>query len=256
MCLVVVAFKVQPEQPLIVAANRDEFHARPTQNAGWWPDQPDIVAGRDLQAGGSWLGLHRAGRFATITNFRDARTGHSKRRSRGHLVTEFLLSEQSPSDYLRSVSPDDYAGFNLLVADPDHLAYLSNRGGGAQELPPGIYGLSNATLDTPWEKVERSKTRLDNILRSGPVNDTQLLRLLDDREKGPVGEVKSDRLPFATAHAITAPFIVTPEYGTRCSTVVRANHDGHWHLLERRFDAAGKNAGESQFSFRIGVDRQ
>jgi len=256
MCLVVLAFNVHPEQPLVVAANRDEFHARPTQNAAWWPDQPDIVAGRDLQAGGTWLGLHRAGRFATITNFRDAKTGRGQLRSRGHLVTEFLLTELSPLDYLQSISPNDYAGFNLVVGDREHLAYLSNRGGGVRKLSAGVYGLSNATLDTPWEKVERSKTKLDDMLRRGVANDTQLLRLLDDRQKGPVDEVKNDRLPFATAHAITAPFIVTPEYGTRCSTVVRADREGGWQLLERRFDAAGKNAGESRFSFHIGEDRQ
>jgi len=256
MCLVVVAFNVQDNYPLVVAANRDEFHARPTQNAGWWPDQPDIIAGRDLQAGGTWLGLHRAGRFATITNFRDANTNRGKLRSRGHLVTDFLLTEQSPLDYLQSVSPDNYAGFNLLVADRKCLAYLSNRGGGVRELPAGVYGLSNATLDTPWEKVERSKSRLGEILAQGDANDTRLLRLLDDREKGPLSEVRSDRLPFATAHAITAPFIVTPEYGTRCSSIVRADSDGRWQLLERRFDAAGKNAGESQYSFRIGENRQ
>jgi uncharacterized protein with NRDE domain len=256
MCLVVVAFNVQDNYPLVVAANRDEFHARPTQNAGWWPDQPDIVAGRDLQAGGTWLGLHRAGRFATITNFRDAKTGRGKLRSRGHLVTDFLLTEQSPLDYLQSISPDNYAGFNLLVADRECLAYLSNRGGGVRKLPAGVYGLSNATLDTPWEKVERSKSRLGKILAQGDANDTRLLRLLDDREKGPLSEVRSDRLPFATAHAITAPFIVTPEYGTRCSSIVRADSNGRWQLLERRFDAAGKNTGESQYSFNVGENRQ
>jgi len=256
MCLVVVAFNVQDNYPLVVAANRDEFHARPTQNAGWWPDQPDIVAGRDLQAGGTWLGLHRAGRFATITTLRDAKTGRGKLRSRGHLVTDFLLTEQSPLDYLQSISPDNYAGFNLLVADRECLAYLSNRGGGVRKLPAGVYGLSNATLDTPWEKVERSKSRLGKILAQGDANDTRLLRLLDDREKGPLSEVRSDRLPFATAHAITAPFIVTPEYGTRCSSIVRADSNGRWQLLERRFDAAGKNTGESQYSFNVGENRQ
>jgi uncharacterized protein with NRDE domain len=254
VCLVVVAFDVQRDFPLVVAANRDEFHARPTLNAAWWPDQPDIVAGRDLQAGGTWLGLHRAGRFATITNFRDANSAHARLRSRGHLVTEFLLSEQTPIDYLESISPDDYAGFNLLVADGETLAYLSNRGGGVRELPAGTYGLSNATLDTPWEKVSRSKSRLDEALAHGGATDTDLLRLLNDREKGPVSEVRSDRLPFATAHAITAPFIITPAYGTRCSSIVRADSNGRWQLLERRFDAQGKNIGEAQFSFRSGED--
>lgn len=256
MCLVVVAFNVRADNPLIVAANRDEFHARPTQDADWWPDQPDIVAGRDLQAGGTWLGVQRDGRFATVTNYRDAESKRASLRSRGHLVSDFLQSSLAPTDYLRAINPDDYAGFNLLVTDGSSLAYLSNRGGGLQELAAGIYGLSNATLDTPWEKVARSKTRLASLLETGQANDTQLLRLLGDRDKGPIEEVDSEYLPFATAHAITAPFIVTPAYGTRCSTVVRADQSGRWHFLERRFDAGGVSSGESQYSFKAGVDRQ
>ena len=254
MCLVVLAFNAHEDAPLVVAANRDEFHSRPTQDAHWWSDQPDVVGGRDLLAGGTWLGAHRSGRFATITNYRDAATKRNNFRSRGHLVTEFLQGNQSPLEYLRTISPEAYAGFNLLVADSSQLAYLSNRGGGLQQLPAGIYGLSNATLDTPWEKVERSKSRLGALLQQGRVNETHLLRLLGDMEKGPANEVRSDRLPFATAHAITAPFIVTPEYGTRCSTIVRVDHAGIWHFLERRFDPDGNTIGESQFSFTVRKD--
>jgi len=256
VCLVVLAFNVQADNPLIVAANRDEFHARPTQEAGWWPDQPDIIAGRDLQAGGTWLGVQRNGRFATVTNYRDAENKHVGLRSRGHLVSEFLRGSLTPAAYLRGIDPDDYAGFNLLVTDGSTLAYLSNRGGGLQELEAGIYGLSNATLDTPWEKVARSKTRLAALLQTDQANESQLLRLLGDRDKGPIDEADSEHLPFATAHAITAPFIVTPAYGTRCSTVVRADRSGHWHFLERRFDAAGVSSGESRYSFRAAADRQ
>lgn len=248
MCLVVMAFGVDPEYPLIVAGNRDEFHARPTRDANWWPDKPDVLGGRDLQAGGAWLGLHRSGRFATVTNFRDADQPSARLRSRGELVTNFLDSRLSPADYLQTIDGEAYAGFNLLVADATRLAYLSNRGAGLRELQPGIYGLSNATLDTPWEKVERSKSALAELIATNATNETELMRLLDDRKKGPASEVKSDRLPFATAHAITAPFIVMPEYGTRCSTVVRARPDGSWTFLERRFDAVGKRRGESRYT--------
>lgn len=256
MCLVVLAFNAHVDHRLIVAANRDEFHARPSQNADWWSDQPDIMAGRDLQAGGTWLGVHRDGRFATVTNFRDAQSRTGKLRSRGHLVTEFLSGDQSPLDYLRGINADDYAGFNLLLTDGTSLAYLSNRGGGLQELPAGVYGMSNAALDEPWEKVERSKEQLTALLEHEQLNDTHLLRLLSDRRKGPVEEIKNDRLPFATAHAITAPFIVTPEYGTRCSTVVRAPASGPWQFLERRFNPGGNTIGESQFSFSVVEDGQ
>jgi uncharacterized protein with NRDE domain len=236
MCLVVVAFNVSAANPLVVAANRDEFHARPTQDANWWPDQPDIIAGRDLEAGGTWLGLHRDGRFATVTNYRDAESQRGELRSRGHLVTGFLQSKQAPAEYLRAIN-------------------LSNRGAGLQELAAGIYGLSNATRDTPWEKVARSKARLAALLEHDQINDTQLLRLLNDRDKGPLDEVDSRHLPFATAHAITAPFIVTADYGTRCSTIVRAEQSGRWHFLERRFDANGTSSGESHYSFAAGIDR-
>lgn len=251
MCLVVLAFQCSDDAPLVVAANRDEFHGRPTRDADWWPDQPDILAGRDLQAGGTWLGVHRKGRFGTVTNYRDADAPKAGVRSRGHLVTDFLLGSQDPCDYLAALDPDEYAGFNLLLADGSTLAYLSNRGGGLRRLSPGIYGLSNATLDTPWEKVERSKDLLGEIVDGDRINETELMRLLGDRDKGPVDEAKSDWLPFETAHAITAPFIITPEYGTRCSTVVRASGSGKWNFLERRFDAAGNNTGESSYSFTI-----
>ena len=254
MCLILIAFETVAEYPLLVAANRDEFHARPTHAAEWWADDRDLLGGRDLQAGGTWLGLHRSGRFAAITNFRDAARSHAGKRSRGHLVREFLQSRAAPLEYLQAIDRDAYAGFNLLVSDGRTLASLSNRDGPARELAAGIYGLSNATLDTPWEKVERSKRALDLLLADNAVNETSLLRLLADRDKGPVRDVRSEHLPFATAHAITAPFIVLPEYGTRCSTVVVADRRGHWSLTERRFNAAGETSGESRFSFER-VDR-
>lgn len=254
MCLVVVAFGVSETAPLVVAANRDEFHGRPAQEAHAWSDTPGIFAGRDLQAGGTWLGIHRSGRFATVTNFRDAEPPPGDLQSRGRLVTDFLVGKEAPADYLASIDGEQFAGFNLLVGDGKHLAYLSNRGGGQRELGPGIYGLSNATLDTPWEKVERSKAQLSRLIESGTVDDKALIQLLADREKGPAREVRDDRLPFATAHAITAPFIITPEYGTRCSTIVRHDESGIWHFLERRFDATGHSTGESRFEFGSSID--
>jgi uncharacterized protein with NRDE domain len=249
MCLILIAFESAAEYPLLVAANRDEFHSRPTHAADWWADDRDILGGRDLQAGGTWLGLHRSGRFAAITNFRDAAPSRGGKRSRGLLVSEFLRSRVAPLDYLQSIETDGYAGFNLLVSDGRTLASLSNRDGPARELTAGVYGLSNATLDTPWEKVERSKRALNALLADNAVNETSLLRVLADRDKGSPDDVSSGHLPFATAHAITAPFIVLPEYGTRCSTVVMADRNDQWSLTERRFNAAGEKSGESRFSF-------
>lgn len=249
MCLIVLAIAQSSQYPLILAGNRDEFHGRPTQKAGWWPDKPDVVGGRDLQAGGTWLALHRKGRFATVTNYRDAEPTAANFRSRGHLVTEFLESDLSPLEYLRTIRGDLYAGFNLIVGVDEEVAYLSNRGADARLLAAGVYGLSNALLNGPWHKVESSKRGLSDLLDEDSVNESSLLRLLDDRTLGPIGEVDTTRLDFAVAHAITAPFIVTPEYGTRCTTIVLANAEGSWRLTERRFDADGKSTGESRFAF-------
>jgi uncharacterized protein with NRDE domain len=249
VCLIVLSFGQHPDYPLILAANRDEFHARPTQDAHWWPDKPDVVGGRDLQAGGTWLGLQRTGRFATVTNFRDAQPPSPKLRSRGHLVTGFLESDSSPKDYLETIDENAYAGFNLIVGTASEVAYLSNREDGTRELAPGTYGLSNALLDGPWHKVESSKEKLSSLLAADSVNETRLMRLMNDRVKAPVAEVESGQHGFATAHAITAPFIVLPDYGTRCTTVILADKHGHWSFAERRFDSAGEMTGESRFSF-------
>jgi uncharacterized protein with NRDE domain len=249
-----VAFRHHPELPLIVAGNRDEFHARPTRPAGWWADRPDILGGRDLLAGGTWLAVHRRGRLAAVTNYRDADVKHGDLRSRGELVTGFLDSNASPVDYLQTIDGSRYDGFNLLVASGNELAYMSNQGDAPRRLEPGIYGLANARLDSPCDKVTRSKERLGHLLGKDAVNDTELMRLLGDRDKGPLDEVDTGRLPFATAHATTAPFIVMPEFGTRCSTLVTADRAGGWRFVERRFDATGSRTGETIRSFAVAED--
>ena len=248
MCLVVIAWQQHDNYPLILAGNRDEFHARPTQDAHEWPDAPDIVGGRDLQAGGTWLALHRNGRIAAVTNFQDARHEPGGYRSRGHLVTDFLMATAGPSEYLQSIDGDAYAGFNLLVSDGRSLAYRSNRADAVQQLPAGVYAVSNALLDTPWDKVLRSKQAMLDLLRNDKINATDLFRLLNARKKAPAETIDSTRLPFATAHAISAPFIVLPDYGTRSSSSAILDRHGRWRFTERRFDPAGKSVGESRFA--------
>ena len=234
---------------MIVAGNRDEFHARPTQDADWWPDHPDTLGGRDRQAGGTWLAVHRNGRFATVTNFRDAVPPSGGLRSRGHLVTDFLESEYSPAEFLAEIDGDQYAGFNLLVADGRDLAYLSNRGAGLKSLAPGVYGVANAALDAPWSKVERSKAALSSLIDTERANETHLLSMLADREKAVVAEVETGHLSFEQAHAMTAPFIVREDYGTRCSSALLRDKAGRVRFTEIRFDAAGNSTGRSDFSF-------
>ena len=254
MCLLVFALRTYPRLPLIVAGNRDEFHARPAQAAHWWPDKPDVVGGRDLQAGGTWLAVHRSGRFAAVTNHRDARRESAALRSRGHLITGFLDSGTDAMDYTASIDGNAYAGFNLLVWDGRSAAYLSNRGGGMRELRPGVYGLSNATLDAPWTKVTRTRSRLAGLIEKDDISESSLMRLLGDCEKASADEVETNGLSFSMAHALTAPFIVHPEYGTRCSTVMTIDDVGKVRFLERRFKPDGRQSGESKYAFESGQD--
>ena len=232
---------------MIVAGNRDEFHARPTADADWWQDRPEILGGRDLEAGGTWLGVHTNGRFATVTNFRDADRPPPGLESRGHLITGFLETDSAPLEFVEQLDGERYAGFNLLAADGDTLAYRSNRGAGSRELPPGIYAVANASLDTPWVKVERSKAKLQALIDAGDVSEASLLELLADREPGNVDVFDTGGMPADRAAALSAPFVVMPEYGTRCSTVVLRDASGATRFIERRFLASGEESGESAF---------
>jgi uncharacterized protein with NRDE domain len=249
MCLVVLSLGQHPDYPLILAANRDEFYVRPTRDADWWPDKPDVVGGRDLQAGGAWLAAHRGGRFATVTNFGDARRPKATQLSRGLLVTGFLDSPLSPADYLGTIDGDAYAGFNLIVGDANEVAYLSNRTDGVRELVPGTYGLSNTLLDGPWHKIERSKKKMLDLIDRGAVNEAELMRLMQDTQRAPAEEVETGGFDFETDYALTAPFIALPDYGTRCTTVLLADRDGNWQFAERRFGPGGKRVGETRLAF-------
>jgi uncharacterized protein with NRDE domain len=216
MCLIVLAWRVHPERPLIVAANRDEFHARPAARAAFWRDQPSILAGRDLQAGGTWMGVSRSGRFAAVTNYKGG-TDPSAKVSRGSLVTGFLLNGSSPGEFTRKITPTSYSGFNLLVADHNELWWCSNRDGGTRRLEPGIYGLGNFFLDTP--EVNTPKADFQHSISLAPAFESLF-------------------------EVLTKSNIVAPEYGTRCATVLLRGRDGRVSFAERAFDAAGE-AGET-----------
>jgi len=217
----------------------------------WWVEQPDILAGRDLQGGGTWFGAHRNGRVAAVTNFRDAVPPSGRRPSRGELITHFLAGSMSPNDYVRGIDADRYAGFNLLVADTRELAYVSNRSERSGPLGTGIFGVANATLDTPWPKVETTKAALGQLLDANDVNETTLLRLLGDRKRAPARDLDTSGMAFDKAHALSAPFIVTPDYGTRCSTVLLRDASGHCRVVERRFSVDGSSRGQSDYAFQL-----
>jgi uncharacterized protein with NRDE domain len=252
MCLVVFAWNAHPDYRLILAANRDEFHGRPSQDAHWWPDQPDILAGRDLQAGGTWLAMARSGRFATVTNYREQAEARAGRRSRGEIVTNFVSADVGAAVFAASIAGEDYAGVSVLVADQEEICYVSNRGDQPASLAPGIYGLSNASLDAPWSKLVRTKSALTTLIETDKVNRTELLRLLADRTPAASSEVISNDIPFKLARTLTAPFIVGDTYGTRCSTTLLITNDGNVDFGERRFAADGTAIGDSYFSFSAG----
>lgn len=252
MCLVAFAWKVHPHYRLVLAANRDEFHSRPAEPLHWWPDRPEILAGRDLLAGGTWLGVSRSGRFAAITNYREDLQREHRGRSRGELATGFLTSATTPLRYCSSVEAPDYAGFSLLAMAEEAAAYVSNRGDEPRELVPGVYGLSNASLDTPWGKVVRSKAGLRSLLQAHEqrtLDPAPLFDMLRDAEPAPGNDYAGSGLSPDLARAVSAPFISTPDYGTRCSTVVLVSSSGAVEIYERRFDRFGEPGGESSFSF-------
>jgi uncharacterized protein with NRDE domain len=254
MCLLVLAWRCHPRYRVVVAANRDEFHARAAAPLASWPDVPGVVGGRDLQARGAWFAMDGQRRFGIVTNFREFGRRRRSAPSRGGLIPSYLAGDSKPEESLRALETDapGYAGFNLLLADRDSLWYASNRADVfARELPPGVYGLSNEFLDTPWPKLVRVRERFTALLSTPAANEHEslaagLLDLLSDRETAPPGSLPPGDLTPEWARKLSAPFVLDPEYGTRCSTVLLGD-DAQMTLVERRFDAAGHVSGQSPY---------
>ncbi len=245
MCLVIIGHQQHREWPLLIAANRDEFHARPTAPAAFWTEHPQLLAGKDLEAGGTWMGVTRSGRFAAVTNFRDpARTAPAPR-SRGELPVDFLLGSDSPMAYLATVASrmGDYAGFNLLVGDGDNLCYLGNDStGGPQVLAPGVYGLSNDRLDTPWPKVQLGKTTLSATLEDNDLTHDLLATAVSDRVLAAPEALSDHGLHGEMDVLLSAQFISAGSYGTRSTTTILQGTDSlSWR--EVSFDEQGRITG-------------
>ncbi|MDP2226734.1 MAG: NRDE family protein [Moraxellaceae bacterium] len=246
MCLIALAWQANPDYPLIVAANRDEFHHRPTTPARFWEGAPDVLAGRDLAAGGTWLGITRHGRFAALTNVREPGAPQG-RRSRGLLVSGFLEGHDSPQDYAAAIASTgtDYSGFNLLVGDRDNLWWVSNRAAAPEAVAPGVHALSNHLFNTPWPKVQRARDGLAGML--GAPSTTALFSLLADDRAAPDDELPNTGVGLAMERMLSPPFIRSGGYGTRCSTVVLAGQQ-RIRFAEQTFTPEG--TGErSEFSF-------
>jgi uncharacterized protein with NRDE domain len=253
MCLLVLAWRTHPRYRLVVAANRDEFHARQAAALAPWPDVAGVVGGRDLQAGGAWFAVGPGHRLGIVTNFREFGRSRRSAPSRGGLIPAYLSGSRAPADYLQSLEADaqGYSGFNLLLADRDSLWYASNRADQfARELPPGIYGLSNEFLDTPWPKLVRVRSRFGALLRTEPSDSesmvSELFAMLADRETAPPDSVPPGDLTPEWARKLSAPFVLDAGYGTRCSTVLTVSDRGTSRIIERRFDSEGAQTGQSE----------
>lgn len=253
MCLLVLAWRHHQRHRLIFAGNRDEFHARPTAPADWWDQPAGLLAGRDLQAGGTWLGVTRRGRFAVVTNFRDMADSPPAAPSRGGLITDFAAWPDTTGTFVDALGrrAEQFAGFNLIFGDGQDLHYLSNRGAVTSPLPAGVYGLSNHRLDTPWPKLTRTRKRFEALIRADEIDIEALFSILTDREPAPDEQLPATGLSPELERALSAPFIVSPGYGTRSSTVVIADTD-ETLLVERRFDPTGAVAGEQRVRFAPG----
>jgi uncharacterized protein with NRDE domain len=262
MCLLVLAWRAHPRYRLIVAANRDEYHARPTAPLKVWDDAPDMLGGRDLLALGTWLAVDRQRRFGVVTNFRDLQARRPEAPSRGGLIPGWLQAGVPAPAYLAQLAPDAprYAGFNLLLNDAEGLYYASNRAPDfSRGLPPGVYGLSNLLLDTPWPKLTRVRDRFQQWLAAQPPGGAPeaagegLFALLADRTRTlPEAPPGAPALPPEWAEILSAPFVVHPTYGTRCSTLVMIGVDGSLIVQERRFDPAGAPVGHSGWALAPG----
>jgi uncharacterized protein with NRDE domain len=249
MCLIVVGWRAHADYPLVVAANRDEFYARPTADAAAWPEAPGVFGGIDLEAGGTWLGITRNGRFAAVTNVREPGTGKG-RLSRGRLTRDFLLSGQAALAYAQGLDGGDYSGFNLLLSDGETLVYCSNRDGAPRLLPPGVYGLSNHRLDSPWPKLLTARQRFATALPALP-DESALFALLADDSIVADAELPQTGVSLEWERRLSAIFVKSENYGTRASTVAWQRRDGAVHLHEQRFGPNGQALQSSLISTAV-----
>lgn len=254
MCLIFIIANQHPEFPIIIAANRDEYYSRPTASAHFWPDKA-ILAGKDLLAGGTWLGVTPQGRFAAVTNFRQP-VQAMPQKSRGLLVTDFLESHLSPEEYVEILvrEQQEYAGFNALFGTlaptTSHIHYFSNQNTPAFFLANGIYGLSNALLDTPWHKVTLGKTRIGHLLQKD-FDIEEWMDTLRDDQAADDNNLPDTGISLETERFLSPMFIAGNDYGTRCSTVITVSSQGILNFFERTYTQDGICTINAQFSFGI-----
>lgn len=253
MCLISFAWKHHPSFKLILVANRDEFYDRPTAPLGYWHDHPEVLGGRDLKEGGTWMGMHRSGRFTAITNYRDMASLKMLAPSRGKLTSDFLTGTSSSEEFFENVKPDlnKYNGFNLLTLENDKLFYFNNIEPKLKEVSPGVYGLSNSVLDTPWPKVQKAKSYFSKSIAMEKLDVDEILDWMCD------GDVASDELLPSTGvgleleRKLSAMCIATENYGTGCTTLVTISWGGEVNYIERTYSRGGRREGTVAIKFQI-----
>jgi len=254
MCLILFSYRSHPTCPFILAANRDEFYERPAAPASFWEESPDILAGRDLQDGGTWLGITKTGRIAAITNYRDPRTLKGGAPSRGTLVSGFLRGDETPGEFIDRIRPDAgrYNGFNLLLGGNSGLFHFSNVTDTLQEISPGVHGISNRLLDTPWPKVKRGTNLLDTLIahHDDPPPD-RIFRILADTWRPDDRDLPDTGVDLDWERVLSSAFIRSEVYGTRSSTVILIDRGGGVRFIERSFSPGGGDHETAQFTFRM-----
>ena len=252
MCLIALAWNAHPRYRLVVAANRDEWRERPTHSVHWWEDHPRLLAGRDLRAGGTWMGVTKNGRFAAVTNFRDPSDKRSTALSRGTLVADFLLADAGAEEYLAHLAArvDLFNGFNLIVGDGSNLLYFGSREPVPRAVEPGVHGLSNHLLDEPWPKVVRARRAMEAAVAE-PDPAPRLFDLLSDPMGADDGELPDTGVGIAWERRLAPPLITGEDYGSRASTVMTIATDGEITFEERTRAADGSVAGVGRFAFRV-----
>ena len=251
MCLIAFVWRAHPRYRLVVATNRDEYFGRPAAPAGFWDDHRNVLAGRDLEAGGTWLGITLDERFAALTNYRNPADKKTGAPSRGALVSDFLTGRTTPQEYVRQVESHamDYNGFSLLVGDARSMFFFSNRSGRATRVAPGVHGLSNHLLDTPWPKIEKGKAGLAALL-DGPFDAKAAFGLLEDTERASSGELPSTGVSLELEERLSAiRILAVGGYGTRCSSVLSFSEDGRIEFHERSY--AEEGGGSGTVSYRL-----
>lgn len=249
VCLILIAHRQSAELPLLVLANRDEFYSRPTAPAAPWTEAPGMVAGRDLVSGGTWFGV-RNDRWAAVTNVREGGQRKSSTRSRGWLVRDYLWGTLTPRKFLAELSGSaaDYAGFNLLLGNGQDLWYSSNRESKTRQLDPGVYGLSNHLLDTPWPKVVHGRQALRTLIKKAPrIGQEDAFAILADTTRAADSDLPQTGISLTWERALSASFVVMPEYGTRSATLLTRSAQGTTQLTERRFAGAPEAWDEDTF---------